>query len=556
MIVPLRAQETKPQLVIEIQRTMEAGEWGVVHVTDQFKILNNGTTPALSLDFGFVPKQELSELYYMEANDKAGKSLILEPDINGTSNLYWIRAHFAEDLLFNKTYEFTVKSVIYGPIRILPEGYVFNFTAAPVLAQDAKFANVTLVLVPATTIRFTPGTTYIEADVAGRPAAINEWKPWKAYSNASFYVGYGTVNQYLLEFRSLDRTLTIGNDGRISVADKYRLFNPSPPVTSLSITLPEGAYNVMAYDQVGAMWSNAQNPNPPYSVNIAPRYSLGIRTNESFTFTLAYDVPQSKYLKQLTWWGTYNLTFTFVNDKDDFLIQEATFHIVRPDGLGAGDLNPPPVSPVARPVEVHDSNLTVRLRGITSRNNMTFWLTFNYIPFWSGLQYVGWIVGLEIALLASVLIVRVRRRPESEIPVPVERLREFVGLYDERIALSRELLAMQEDVSRGALVKHEFRTRSKAIELRLDEVNKSLNDVKAALRAIGTRYDEMLRRIDRAEAEVAASRASMNQVRSQYRSGKTTRETYESLTYEIQKRIDRAEQTIEGILITMREEAR
>jgi hypothetical protein len=80
--------------------------------------------------------------------------------------------------------------------------------------------------------------------------------------------------------------------------------------------------------------------------------------------------------------------------------------------------------------------------------------------------------------------------------------------------------------------------------------------VKVELRTISPRYDELIRRTDRAEAEIEASRASLNQVRGQYRAGKTTRETYDTMMNDIAKRIDRAEETLETILITLREEAR
>ena len=80
--------------------------------------------------------------------------------------------------------------------------------------------------------------------------------------------------------------------------------------------------------------------------------------------------------------------------------------------------------------------------------------------------------------------------------------------------------------------------------------------VKAELRVMNQRYDELMRRIDRAEAEIESSRASIGQVRGQYRAGKTTRETYDAMINDIAKRIDRAEETLETILITLREEAR
>jgi chromosome segregation ATPase len=94
------------------------------------------------------------------------------------------------------------------------------------------------------------------------------------------------------------------------------------------------------------------------------------------------------------------------------------------------------------------------------------------------------------------------------------------------------------------------------MELRLDEINKSLMQVKAELRTISAHYDDMIRRIDRAEAEIEASRASMSQIRGQYRSSRITRETYDTVVGDIEKRVDRAEETMETILITLREEAR
>jgi chromosome segregation ATPase len=164
-------------------------------------------------------------------------------------------------------------------------------------------------------------------------------------------------------------------------------------------------------------------------------------------------------------------------------------------------------------------------------------------------------IGIEAVIVGFALVFR-RRRPGVEVPAPVEKLREFVGLYDERLALSRELVVMDEDVARGSLVKHEFRRRKKVMDARLDEVNRSLMQLKIDLRTVSPHYDELIRSIDRSEAEVEASRASLTQVRGQYRAGRTTREAYDHLVNDITKRIDRAQETIETALITLREEAR
>jgi hypothetical protein len=552
---PLQAKDSQPKLVIDITRSIRAGQYGVIHVTDQFNLFNNATTPMSSLDFAFA-RIYRDNVHYMDAKDAQGRSLSIETDVNKTSNFYWIRAHFAQELAFNKTYNFTVSSVMYGLTTVVSTGFDFNFTAAPVLTQDARLANVTYFAPPATSFQVPENSSYISATVAGQPVLIREFKPWKAYSNETFLVPYATVNQFFLDFQSSERDIILSTGGSLSIKDSYKIHDPSVPVGTLTVSLPEGASNVMAYDNVGAMWATPENPAPPYSVTVTPRYSSGIRAGENFTFTLTYNVPQSKYLKQMGWWGSYNLTFALFNNRDDYFIKNSTVRISTPSGVTIRDPRIPPQSPLSDPIQVAKDERTFSLSGVTNMDNLTFGATVDYSPFWSAFEFLPWILGFEILIVAFAGVTRLQRRPELKVPVPVEKLREFVGLYDERLALSRELVVMEEDVARGALVKHEFRRRSKVMELRLDEVNKSLMEVKAELRTISAHYDDLIRRIDRAEAEIGSSRASLNQVRGQYRAGKTTRETYDTLVNDIEKRIDRAEETVETILITLREEAR
>jgi hypothetical protein len=390
----------------------------------------------------------------------------------------------------------------------------------------------------------------------GQPSLTKQYKPWKAYSSDTFVGPYLTVSQYVVDIPSVERDIIIHGSGTLSIKDSYALYNLATPITSLTITLPNGATNVMAYDVVGAMWVTAQNPTAPYQVTVSPRYGSGIKGMEYFNFSLTYDLPPSQYIKQLNWWGNYNLNLTMANNQDDFLIDNATVKIQTPTGVEISNVILPPQSAINPPIQYDATKRQIVLGAVTSSNNVTLTLSFTYLPFWSALGYLSWLVGLEVVLAAALLVNRYRKGPEVAVPVPVEKLREFVGLYDERISLTRELVVMEEDVARGSLVKHEFRRRRKVIDLRLDDINRSLMEVKGEIRVISQHYDELIRRVDRAEAEVEASRASLNQVRAQYRSGKSTRETYDAMVNDLTKRIDRAEQTVETILITLREDAR
>jgi hypothetical protein len=554
--VPTHAQTTPPpQLTIDISRTAYIGEYGVVHIIDNFTVHNSGTTPASYLDFGVLSVFK-GDLYYVDAKDSQGKSLVVDTNVNQTSGFYWMRVHFANQLPFNSTYRFTVDSIVGHIITIAPNGLLYNFSAAPVLTQDARLANVTLLGAVGSSFAVAQNSTYTQKTVAGLPALVKQYKPWKAYSTETFFGPYLTVSQYLVDVASVERDIKIGSSGTLSILDTYNLHNYAIPITSLTITLPDGATNVMAYDVVGAMWTTPKDPGPPYQVSIAPRYGEGIRGKENFTFSLSYSLPQSEYLKQVNWWGNYNLTLPMLNNREDFVFDSATVKIMVPSGIRIDDVILPTSNPISPPIQYDPVKRQVQLQDVTVSSNVTLSVFFSFIPFWAAFEYLPWLLGIEVAFAAVVLADRIRRGPEIAIPVPVEKLREFVGLYDERISLSRELVAMEEEVARGGMVKHEFRRRTKVMDSRLDEINKSLMAVKAEIREISQHYDELIRRIDRAEAEIQVSRSSLNQVRTQYRSGKTTRETYDAMVNDLTKRIDRAEGTVETILITLREEAR
>ena len=556
MALPVHAQTPPQQLSVVISRTASIGIWGVVHIQDNFTVHNVGTSPATYLDYG-VPNTYRRNVVYINAVDNKGKMLTIDGNVNQTSQFYWFRIHFANQLSPNATYLFTVNSIVADIITTAPNGLLYNFTAAPVLTQDAEEANVTLLGAVGSSFAVAPNsTTYKTASIAGFPALKRQFKPWNAYSTEDFVGPYLTVSQYLVDLTSVERDIIVGNAGTLSVRDTYHLHNYAIPITTMTVTLPSGATNVMAYDVVGAMWTVPLNPGPPYQVSVAPRYSEGIRGGEDFTFTLTYDLPQSQYVKQLDWWGNFNLTIPMLNNQDDFAFANATVIIQAPRGFKIENVVLPTSNPAAPPIVYDPAKNEFVIQGATSSSNVTLGIFYKFPPFWAGFDYLPWIFGLEVVLAAVVVVTRIRRGPEMAIPVPVERLREFVGLYDERISLSRELVSMEEEVGRGGMVKHEFRRRSKVMDQRLDEINKSLMEVKAEIRTISQHYDELIRRIDRAEADIQVSRSSLNQVRGQYRAGKITRETYDSVTNDLTKRIDRAEGTVETILITLREEAR
>jgi hypothetical protein len=307
----------------------------------------------------------------------------------------------------------------------------------------------------------------------------------------------------------------------------------------------------MAIDSVGSMWTE---PRQVQDVTLAPRGTTSFQDGKNFTFTLSYSLPRNEYVKQVQWSGLYNFTFSFVSNNVNWLAEDVEVRIITPTGLALGETSIQPDE--KRTVSLFQEEYVFLRRDLTPLHNTTFLVAFTYSPFWALVEPASWIVAAQVAVIALAAVLRLRKPPALEIPIPVERVRDFVELYDEKMGLTIELERMGEDLERGGMTKHDYRRRRKVIDARLDELGKALNTAKTSLSAVHSRYEDMIRRLERSEAEIDATKVSEQQIRNQYRGGKITRETYETVLYDLAKRIDRARQNIETTIVTLREEAR
>jgi hypothetical protein len=551
-LLPVRAQATT-DIDIGIVRTVRFGDYGLAFVEDKFSLRNNGTAPLTDFDVGFG-REYSSSLKYVEVKDAENRELQLDQDTNTTSNVYWMKVHLQQSVPYNQTYNFTMRMVLNNVVRLFELGWYYNFTAAPVVAKEAQYANVTIAGTAGSDFKVGVGTIHNdtqEITFEGRPAILQPYKPWPAFDNRPFPVNFTSVSQWIIRLTSFNRTITIQPTGDLQVDDSYRFVNPGITLTGIPIRLPSGARNVMAIDSVGSMWTE---PRQVQDVTLAPRGTTSFQDGKNFTFTLSYSLPRNEYVKQMQWWGLYNFTFAFVSNNVNWLAENAEVRIITPTGLALDETSVHPDE--KRTVSLFQEEYVFIRRDLTPLHNTTFLVEFTYSPFWALLEPASWIVAAQVAIIALAAVLRLRKPPALEIPIPVERVRDFVELYDEKMGLTIELERMGEDLERGGMTKHDYRRRRKVIDARLDELGKALNIAKTSLSAVHSRYEDMIRRLERSEAEIDATKVSEQQIRNQYRGGKITRETYETVLYDLAKRIDRARQNIETTIVTLREEAR
>lgn len=529
---------------LAVNRRAFINDWGLVAINDTVTVRNIGTEPVAGIQMG-MPREFSSDLDYISSKDQNRVEIAVERDVSPSSSIYWMNFKFPTPVMPQKSCNFSSVMVVNNIVKYDSGTFIYRFVDAPSLQIEASSCDVAILLPKGSAIFMPPNSTFTQKDIGEMPSLVHTFKPLAPNRAVSMSFNFTSVSVQFVKVSSVEREISFGGDGYVYVADTYGMRNLAASITSFTIQLPTNASNVMAYDPAGTLWNEEQNG--PQAV-VSPRYGT-VRGDENFTFTLKYRLPQSD-IKLVKWWGLYELTFDYLTNHP-WMVDKLTVRVIMEEGMKLEKSDKPPTL-------VYDDNgrnvLLFDFKNVTPLHNLTFKMEFRYLSFWQAFRPITWLVLIE-AVIGVFLVASRGRKGTPVTATPVEVIRRFIGMYDERMALKLELEKIEEDAARGGVSKHDYRRRKKAIDVRLDEIGRSLTSVKNELRSSAGRYDEMIRKLDKAEAEIDAAKASEGQVRVQYRSGKINKDVYETVSADVKKRISKARGTIESTTITLREEA-
>jgi len=541
--------EPPSEYTVQIDRVAQIDGWGLVTVNDTVTVRNTSAGSLMSVPIG-LPRNLTTGLKYLAARDDQDRLLTIERDLDASGETYWFKVNFARTLSYNETYRFTVTSLFTNALVWEGGGYQYRFVATPILQVNGASENMTIIAGAESKFSIPRGLNLTETSEGGRVHLRGQFGPIEPYATMPIVLNMTSSAQFKVRVPHVSRVIQFDQDGTIRISDTYDFENLASSISSIQLTLPQNSSDVMAYDLIGRLWDS---PQEGPDVSVAPRYSGGIEQNRTFTFTLKYRIDSQTYVRQIHWWGANSFKLPLLSNVKHWVVDKVETTVTVPAGFDVQGVSPAPSSTSG---SLFYRNLQFEVTDVTPYTDLGLDLEYNYAPFWSGSLLMVWTAIIELVAVASVLVARTRKPPALKIPVPSEKLRQFVELYDGRTALRLELDRMGEDLSRGALNKHEYRRRRKAIELRTGELDRALQPLKQDLKAAHPRYGEMILRMEKAEAEIEANRLGEEHFKAQYRAGKISKEAYDKALEDLSRRIDKAREVIETSLVTLREEAR
>jgi len=539
---------TSSSCTVTVSRSITTNNWGVSFVSDQFS-LTTGSSPVSQITLGIASSLS-SKLRFTEAVDYQSNQLRISP--LKLASLLSGGNYSAMDIAFPSaktgTYSFNLTSVYSDLLNFnsTSNNFVFAFEPFPLMDDNYNVTSATLSV--KTGDWQSPKVSPVDGTFASATFS-SQAIPLKPFNTTVATMTFSSSISQSIFGVTANRTITLAQTGSIQVTDFYNMTNKGHDLSSLTLPLPQNVQTATARDIIGTVstLTAATATDGTNTVTFFPRFGT-VKAGASSSVRISYALPSQSFLAS-TGLGRFELSFHLF---DNVKFSEPTLQmkIVAPMGFRLDSFS-------GQTFTSSGNQILVQVAEVTPMSNLSFTMDYQLDPFWASLSALSW-AGLAVGSIAAVVLA-VGATSTAGVAVsgaPSELIGRFVELYDEKSAMRLEAEKMDEDLLRGALNRHEFKRRRRVIDLRIAELDRTLAPVKDQLSKSNPRYQDMIKRLERAEADIQVVRTTSADLRNQYRSGRIARELYESLISDLAKRKEKAQQTMDTIVINLREETR
>ncbi|MEM2419932.1 MAG: hypothetical protein QXL38_02980, partial [Candidatus Bathyarchaeia archaeon] len=440
--------------------------------------------------------------------------------------------------------------------------FTLEFPAYPSLTVKALSCNASLVL--------PSNAKYVSGTVSSFNYATGLELQAFHYEEANVTFALTTKEIQLFTVEEFKREISTSALGEVIVLDKYRIKNQSPTaISSIQVVILPNASDPTVEDDFGrkgTMPHLVDVKTNCYNVTLTfAGQPLPMKSGESSRFTVKYKLPSS-FLSKSRHGGELIPPQMFQNVK--YYIKDAWITFTFPEGAKVVNLNCTSFSTdltygVVR--EVFQEKVVIRMQGVLLLDSLTVSVSYTYNLIWLSFRPTLWawaIAAFACAVITSWMKVKAPAKavavtvPMVALKVTPEMLRSFINAYEEKRKLLSEIKSLEAAASKGRIPRQRYKVQRKTLETRLATIDRNLSEFRLKLRSAGGHYADLMRQLEVAETEINEVEEDIRSIESRHRRGEITLEAYRKLLADYQRRKEKAETTINGILLRLREESR
>jgi hypothetical protein len=212
--------------------------------------------------------------------------------------------------------------------------------------------------------------------------------------------------------------------------------------------------------------------------------------------------------------------------------------------------------------DVFQERVTISKQSVSQLDSFNVGIAYDYESLWSAFRPTTWAMVLSIIGCVAVVVIT-RPKGPTAIAIPTgamqlrpEYLKSFVESYEEKMKIIAEMDSLEEKVRKGRIPRQRYKIQRKTLETRVDALSRTLTEYKEKMRAAGGHYASMMRELEVAEIGLNEVEANVKSIEARHSRGELSLEGYRKLLDDYERRKGKAETTIDGILLRLREEIR
>jgi hypothetical protein len=409
---------------------------------------------------------------------------------------------------------------------------------------------------------------------------------------ASFQEPSGSMQ--LMTITHLDRQITFDSAGKVAVSSSYHIINNSTNnLYNFAFNVPSDATDILVSDSAGRSLPTFVGPSADSKTQLANATLISFPAKGDLTsLNVQYNLPSPILTGAL-----YTLDDFMLFPQFSYYVNQATVTFTPPEGA---TITNPQVddldgfSMLSR--NAFQDTLILTQNGVSpidfngpQQNTLTFSYTYNAV--WASLRPTFW--AFLLATVGCIAIFALRRRQSAGKPgfgetlhlskssatskhkieeesdfeaevlelkpgdqVTADIVNDFIEAYEERKEVSAELKALDAKALKGKIQRRQYKVQRRVTENRLKSVMRSTERTKEMLRRSSSVYADIAKQLDAAEADLADTEGKISSLESRYNKGDLPLEYYKKTLGDYQKRKEKAEANIGGILLRLREKIR
>ncbi|MEM1658426.1 MAG: hypothetical protein QXK94_05260 [Candidatus Jordarchaeales archaeon] len=517
-----------PSLSIQVlNRSIKINSYGLVCVTDSFSVVNTGIEAASFIDI-FYPPELHQGMISFSAVDNSGVPLEVKDVIDSS-----FAFHYAKRVFFDHN---------------VPPGWSYNFTVTQTFANlvtpNSSSLYATLYrypVIPHPILNCSIIISFHEGAIPQYPypsgaVLVNGSLRITDANIGAFNATPMTVKYYgtLIKFEWSLRYVQVDPWRGIEVIDLYMVRNEGPQTAlKLECKVPPFVVQLLAYDGIDVIGAWVEGDH----IAVFPRIPL--EQNDHYIYYVKYRIPMPFYHIKI--YDHYVFAFPATPSYDAII--PASLSVIALSGSLSPQALYPPSPPIFTGLLLGRASLFLyKFDDILPNHSFPVYVYYTSSPISLYSEPIFFVAAILLIFTLALFTFRARA-PVKPVMVEVREEYALLGrlcdLYEEKHLLLLERDELEEKRALRKVKKFEYAKRLEDIEKQLSSIDRQIKEEKEKLLSLNKQYAADFEELEMSIAQAEQARATIEFIRKRFAAGRISKEVYEKLVEEQEKKKDK-----------------